>query len=88
MVIGADETYPDDNEEQQTEAVAVKKCSNIFSRATSARRMMRELKIMRLMEHDNILSCKYVINPLLTVFNEIYIVSDQMESDLKYLMNQ
>jgi len=49
---------------------------------------MRELKIMRLMEHDNILSCKYVINPHLTVFNEIYIVSDQMESDLKFLMNQ
>jgi mitogen-activated protein kinase 1/3 len=49
--------------------------------------MMRELKIMRLMEHDNILACKYVIKPSLTVFNELYIVSDHMESDLKFLMN-
>lgn len=48
--------------------------------------MLRELKIMRLMDHENVLACKYIVKPVKPKFEELYIVSEIMESDLQDLM--
>ena len=43
---------------------------------------------MRLMDHENVLACKYIVKPVKPKFEELYIVSEIMESDLQDLMQQ
>ena len=50
-------------------------------------RTLRELKIMRLLNHDNVLSIKSILQPKsLEEFNELYVVSDLMETDLAQII--
>lgn len=77
--------------------IAVKKVLNIFEHLTFAKRTLRELKFLRLLKHENILNVhdvfiapsastatsattSHVYNGLL--FNDIYVVSELMETDL------
>lgn len=47
------------------------------------RRILREIKILRALEHDSIISIKNVLNPLpKNQLDEIYIVSELMDTDL------
>ena len=43
--------------------VAIKKIEKAFEHKVFALRTLRELKIMRLLNHDNVLSVKTVLNP-------------------------
>lgn len=43
--------------------VAIKKINNIFDHHIYALRTLRELKILRLMDHDNIVSIKEILIP-------------------------
>merc|ERR1711971_765507 len=67
--------------------IAVKKMEKVFEHKVFAQRTLRELKIMRLLQHENVLSMKYSINPVSRAnFNELYIVSDLMETDLSTII--
>jgi mitogen-activated protein kinase 4 len=46
-------------------------------------RTYRELKIQRLLDHENVLGIKRILKPKnRETFNEIYVVSELMETDL------
>ena len=48
-----------------------------------AQRTLRELKIMRLLQHDNVIGVKTILKPnSRKEFKEIYVVSELMETDL------
>lgn len=63
--------------------VAIKKIEKAFEHATFAKRTLRELKIMRLMKHENIIALKSIQLPRSREdLGEIYVVSELMETDL------
>ena len=65
--------------------VAIKKCKNIFSSKTIAKRTLRELRILKCLDHDNIIKLFTLLQiPQLSTddFNQIYAVFEIMETDL------
>jgi hypothetical protein len=62
--------------------VAVKKIENVFDHRSLAKRTLRELMIVRALQHENILGIDRVIRPHNQQFNNIYMVSELMETDL------
>lgn len=73
----------DKNEEEPNNLVAIKKIEKAFEHKIFALRTLRELKIMRLLNHDNVLSVKSILNPdSLSTFDQIYVVTELMETDL------
>lgn len=64
-------------------AVAIKKCKDIFSSRALAQRMLREMKLLRLLDHENIIQIKTICRPFNPQqFDDIYIVFSAMETDL------
>ena len=73
----------DNEEESENNLVAIKKIEKAFEHKVFPLRTLRELKIMRLLNHENVLSIKCILQPdSLEKFNELYVVSDLMETDL------
>jgi serine/threonine protein kinase len=63
--------------------VAIKKITNAFEDLVDAKRILREIKMLQFFDHDNIVSLLNVIIPeKRTGYNDIYIVTDLMETDL------
>jgi serine/threonine protein kinase len=68
---------------QTGEKLAVKKMEKTFDHTTLTKRTLRELKIMRLLSHDNILRLRTIQLPMnYESLDEIYVVMDKMETDL------
>ena len=62
---------------------AVKKCINVFRCKAVAVRTLREVRLLRLLDHDNIIKVNRVeINEDIESFRNIYIFFDLMETDL------
>lgn len=65
------------------EMVAIKKISKAFEHKVFAKRTLRELKILRNLQHENILKLNTIILPKSREdFHDIYIVSELVEGDL------
>lgn len=65
------------------EEVAIKKISNAFENRIDAKRALREIKILRHMDHPNIISIKDIIRPpRKDAFTDVYIVYELMDTDL------
>jgi len=63
--------------------VAIKKISNAFDDLVDAKRIVREIKLLKFFDHENIISLLDVQRPdNRKDFNEIYIITDLMETDL------
>ncbi|XP_015762223.1 PREDICTED: serine/threonine-protein kinase NLK2-like [Acropora digitifera] len=63
--------------------VALKKMPNVFQSLTSSKRAYRELKMLCFFKHNNVLSALDIVHPgHVDFFQEIYIVSELMQSDL------
>lgn len=72
---------------QTKQSVAIKKCRNIFHSKTLAKRTLRELRILRLVSHDNIIKLIKVLKPAdETDFNELYLVFELMDTDLAQII--
>jgi len=70
-------------DEEKGETVAIKKVENAFEHLTFAKRTLRELKILRHLRHENLLSVLHVYLPGdRDNYEDIYIISDLMETDL------
>ena len=83
-VVAAKDTTNDDD---ATNLVAIKKIEKAFEHKVFTLRTLRELKIMRLLTHENVLSIKSILQPRsLQDFNELYVVSDLMETDLAQII--
>jgi serine/threonine protein kinase len=67
--------------------VAIKKINKVFEHRVYAQRTLRELKIMRLLEHENVLSAKCILEPeSLQKFDSLYVVMEMMETDLTQIV--
>eukprot|EP00096_Caligus_rogercresseyi_P003508 TRINITY_DN1663_c0_g1_i1.p1 TRINITY_DN1663_c0_g1~~TRINITY_DN1663_c0_g1_i1.p1 ORF type:complete len:438 (+),score=135.64 TRINITY_DN1663_c0_g1_i1:265-1578(+) len=63
--------------------VALKKLPNVFQSLVSCKRVFRELKMMRFFKHENVLSCLDILQPPhVDAFQEIYMITELMQSDL------
>ncbi|KAF4691384.1 hypothetical protein FOZ60_015531 [Perkinsus olseni] len=62
--------------------VAVKKVQNAFDDLIDAKRILREIKLLRTFDHDNIVRILDMYPPQSPDFEDIYIVTDLMETDL------
>jgi len=64
--------------------VAIKKCGNVFADLIDGKRVLREIKLLRHFHHENIIGLRDMMNPpLTTVFKDVYLVLDLMDSDLE-----
>ena len=67
--------------------VAIKKCKKVFQSRTLAKRTLREVRLLRLLNHENIVKIKTILPPRdLYSYNEIYIVFEIMETDLAQII--
>eukprot|EP00826_Nyctotherus_ovalis_P055605 TRINITY_DN739_c0_g2_i1.p1 TRINITY_DN739_c0_g2~~TRINITY_DN739_c0_g2_i1.p1 ORF type:complete len:265 (+),score=92.89 TRINITY_DN739_c0_g2_i1:125-919(+) len=63
--------------------VAIKKVPNAFADLIDAKRIVREIQILKFYSHENIISLLDVLKPdARTGFEDIYFVNDLMETDL------
>ena len=57
---------------QTNEVVAIKKCKKIFQSRTLAKRILRELRLLRILNHDNVISLSKILKPANPAdFNEV-----------------
>ncbi|KAL3631495.1 Mitogen-activated protein kinase 19 [Castilleja foliolosa] len=65
------------------EKVAIKKITDIFEHISDAIRILREIKLLRLLRHPDIVEIKRIMMPpSRRDFRDIYVVFELMESDL------
>ncbi|MCO5592525.1 hypothetical protein L7F22_046528, partial [Adiantum nelumboides] len=69
------------------EEVAIKKIGNAFDNRIDAKRTLREIKLLRHMDHENIIVIKDIIQPpKRDQFNDVYIVYELMDTDLHQII--
>ncbi|KAI3807334.1 hypothetical protein L1987_23260 [Smallanthus sonchifolius] len=69
------------------EKVAIKKIHNTFDNRTDALRTLRELKLLRHLQHENVIALKDVMVPMQrTSFKDVYLVYDLMDTDLHQII--
>jgi len=67
--------------------VAVKKVSGVFDDLTDAKRIIREIRLLGQMNHENILAVLDMDEPAdYASFNDVYIVTELMDTDLNKLL--
>ncbi|KFK38826.1 hypothetical protein AALP_AA3G165500 [Arabis alpina] len=65
------------------EKVAIKKINDVFEHVSDALRILREVKLLRLLRHPDIVEIKSImLPPSKREFKDIYVVFELMESDL------
>ncbi|KAJ0971577.1 hypothetical protein J5N97_019536 [Dioscorea zingiberensis] len=65
------------------EKVAIKKINDVFEHVSDATRILREIKLLRLLHHPDIVEIKHImLPPSRREFKDIYVVFELMESDL------
>ncbi|URD98588.1 mitogen-activated protein kinase [Musa troglodytarum] len=67
--------------------VATKKIGNAFDNRIDAKRTLREIKLLRHMDHENVIAIKYIIRtPKRENFNDVYDVYELMDTDLHQII--
>ncbi|RZC74837.1 hypothetical protein C5167_050314 [Papaver somniferum] len=65
------------------EKVAIKKINDVFGHVSDAMRILREIKLLRLLRHPDVVEIKHImLPPSRREFKDIYVVFELMESDL------
>lgn len=72
------------SDKETNEKVAIKKISRAFEDPVDAKRILREIKLMKKFNHENVIRILDIIPPPPTAeeFDDVYIVQDLMETDL------
>jgi len=69
------------------EKVAIKKINKAFEHLTDTKRTLREIKILRHFNHENVIRIKDILRPVsLDRFDDVYIVSELMDTDLHQII--
>ena len=79
-----------DTMSQETPEVAIKKMPDAVDEITSCKRMLREVRMMRHFQHDNLLMLRDVMFPPssnVLMWKDIYLVTDLMDSDLHQVIS-
>mmetsp|Transcript_107713 Transcript_107713/g.335886 ORF Transcript_107713/g.335886 Transcript_107713/m.335886 type:complete len:400 (+) Transcript_107713:148-1347(+) len=70
-------------DQELEEKVTIKKVESIFEHITVAKRTLRELRILRHLQHENVLQVKNIfMTSARGDFQEIYVISELMETDM------
>ncbi|KAK8521392.1 hypothetical protein V6N13_077499 [Hibiscus sabdariffa] len=65
------------------EKVAIKKINDVFENVSDATRILREVKLLRLLRHPDVVQIKHItLPPSRREFRDIYVIFELMESDL------
>uniref|UniRef100_A0A7S0WPX3 Protein kinase domain-containing protein n=1 Tax=Pyramimonas obovata TaxID=1411642 RepID=A0A7S0WPX3_9CHLO len=65
------------------EKVAIKKITDVFEHVSDATRILREIKLLRHLQHPDIVEIRHImLPPGPTDFDDVYVVFELMESDL------
>ncbi|XP_075495721.1 mitogen-activated protein kinase homolog NTF4-like [Primulina tabacum] len=73
---------------ETNQLVAIKKIANAFANKTDAKRTLREIKILRHLEHENIVAIRDIIPPpQRETFNDVYIAYELMDTDLHQIIH-
>ncbi|KAM0028016.1 putative mitogen-activated protein kinase CMGC-MAPK family [Helianthus debilis subsp. tardiflorus] len=68
---------------QTGEKVAIKKINDVFEHVSDATRILREIKLLRLLKHPDVVEIRHImLPPSRREFRDIYVVFELMESDL------
>ncbi|KAJ4821536.1 Mitogen-activated protein kinase [Rhynchospora pubera] len=68
---------------QTGEKVAIKKIRDIFEHTSDASRILREIKLLRMLKHPDIVEIKHImLPPSKKDFKDIYVVFELMDTDL------
>ena len=71
------------NNTKTKEKVAIKKIPRAFEDLIDAKRILREIKLLRHFKHENVVSLKDLLPPpSLEGFEDVYMILDLMETDL------
>lgn len=69
------------------EMVAMKKIANAFDNYMDAKRTLREIKLLRHFDHENIIGLRDVVPPpLRREFTDVYIATELMDTDLHLII--
>lgn len=69
------------------ERVAIKHVAKIFDDIIDSKRLLREISILRYLDHPNVVKIREIIKPSnLESFNELYVVMEHAQSDIKKLI--
>lgn len=72
---------------ETNELVAVKKIANAFDNHMDAKRTLREIKLLRHLDHENVIGLRDIIPPpLRREFNDVYITTELMDTDLHQII--
>ncbi|KAL3510592.1 hypothetical protein ACH5RR_029993 [Cinchona calisaya] len=69
------------------EKVAIKKITDVFEHVSEATRILREIKLLRLLRHPDIVEIKHImLPPCRREFKDIFVVFELMETDLHHVI--
>ena len=69
------------------EKVAIKKMSKVFEDLVDGKRILREIKVLSMLHHDNILEMKGLLEPTdYNKFEDVYMVTELMDADLHQII--
>ncbi|KAI4334448.1 hypothetical protein L6164_019142 [Bauhinia variegata] len=72
---------------ETNEMVAVKKIANAFENRMDAKRTLREIKLLRHLEHENVVALRDVIPPpSRRDFTDVYVATELMDTDLHHII--
>ncbi|GMN36163.1 hypothetical protein TIFTF001_005790 [Ficus carica] len=72
---------------ETNEHVAIKKIANAFDNKIDAKRTLREIKLLRHMDHENVVAIRDIIPPpQREIFNDVYIAYELMDTDLHQII--
>ena len=81
--VEGEEEKEEEEEEEEEDMVAIKKIVLANFTAGMIRRTLRELKILRLLQHENMLTLHKILSPpSREEFKEIYMISNLMPTNL------
>eukprot|EP00096_Caligus_rogercresseyi_P015582 TRINITY_DN804_c0_g2_i1.p1 TRINITY_DN804_c0_g2~~TRINITY_DN804_c0_g2_i1.p1 ORF type:complete len:362 (+),score=77.46 TRINITY_DN804_c0_g2_i1:52-1137(+) len=88
QVCSAKDTFAPKNKDGSYPQVAIKKLARPFQTAIHAKRTYRELRMLKHMNHDNIIGLLNVFTPSKSIdeFNDLYLVSHLMGADLNKII--
>ena len=70
-------------DKKESRSVAIKKITNAFDDLNDARRIFREMKLLRFLNHENIIPILDIQKPEnKNDYNDVYIITELMETDL------
>lgn len=76
-----------ESNDENNKFLAIKKIEKVFDHKITAIRTLRELKILRLLKHENIIGVKEILLPKSrSDFKDVYIITELMDHDLNELI--